>query len=283
MATIAGAAVATVGLPALTRSVAAQQEGCVITCPYYPSADTDPGTCSGEVTWDPPVDNGQCGQNPVIICDHQSGETFPGNQGTSVNCYLQSDESVTCSFYAEVYDNEEPVITCPGDIYEVVTGPTAVSFDDPVVSDNCGTSGLTWDCDYNSGDTFPIGTTTVTCEAQYIPSGKRPTPTCTFDITLVVPTETATAEPSETPTDVPTDQPTSVDPTATIPVTESPATTVPDPSATPTTAPVTSLPNTGSGNPSSGASKLLPIAIVGGGAALLTRLGLRARSEDSNS
>ena len=278
LATIAGVAVATVGVPSLIRSASAQAEGCVITCPPYGEGYTAEGTCAGIAVWEAPTDNGQCGETPTITCDYESGSSLPGGFGTEVTCSLDSDPEVTCSFNAYVLDSEPPVITCPADISEVVTGPTSVSFDDPLVTDNCNSSYYTWECDSTTGDTFPIGTTTVTCQMEFTTSGKQSLPLCTFDITLVVPTETSTPEPTTTATEVPTNQPTTVDPTATdSPSTESPATTVPE--STATTAPVTSLPNTGSGGSSNGtATKLLPIAIVGGGAALLTRLGLRAQN-----
>ena len=264
-----------VAVPAFTRSAAAQEQGCVLTCPYYPSANTDPGTCSATVFWDPPTGNSLCGEEPEILCDHDSGEVFPGGSITTVTCTLFADPSITCTFDVYAYDGEDPTLTCAADISEIVDGPTAVSFDDPTVTDNCDPANYLVTCDHTSGETFPIGTTTVTCSVDYRPSGKGPIAFCSFDITLAVATATNTPEATDTPTEVPTGQPTAVDPTATIPSTESPATTVPEPTAT---SPVTTLPSTGSGGPTNRSAKLLPIAIVGGGAALLTRLGLRAKS-----
>ncbi len=74
-----------------------------------------------------------------------------------------------------------PVITCIDDITQ--TSPDGLSMEihwtAPVASDNCGSTNIT--SNYNSGDIFPIGTTTVTYTAT---NNCGNTSTCSFDITI---------------------------------------------------------------------------------------------------
>ncbi|MEL6721587.1 MAG: HYR domain-containing protein, partial [Bacteroidota bacterium] len=86
-----------------------------------------------------------------------------------------------------------PTITCPADVSVItasVTG-TNVSFPSPVANDNCSVSFV---CDYNSGDFFPCGTTTVTCTAT---DGAGLTATCTFNITVTC--DPGTSDPCPEP------------------------------------------------------------------------------------
>jgi hypothetical protein len=66
-------------------------------------------------------------------------------------------------------------LTCPDDVTTTATGSSAiVNFPAPVASGPCGAV----ICTPPSGSSFPIGTTTVTCEADTEDS-------CTFDVTVV--------------------------------------------------------------------------------------------------
>ena len=60
-------------------------------------------------------------------------------------------------------DTTPPVITVPEDITEEATSPdgATVSFEVSAHDDEDGPVDV--DCDHNSGDTFPIGETVVTC------------------------------------------------------------------------------------------------------------------------
>jgi HYR domain-containing protein len=79
-------------------------------------------------------------------------------------------------------DTTPPVITVPGDITAEATGPSGaavgftVDFSDP--DDPIATSG----CSRASGDTYSLGTTTVTCDAT--DSNGNPAPQGSFNITV---------------------------------------------------------------------------------------------------
>jgi len=266
MATIAGAAAAL----AVTSRAEAGTNTCTLFCPEHQFLATN-GTCD-EVGEYPAPDSSFCGQSPTIVCDPPSGTTLPIGE-TTVTC-TETVTNAECSFLVTVGDASQPTITCPADVFIETDVPIAVTLPDTVIGTICTNStGQVPYCDFESGDVFPLGTTLVTC--YFVPPGdKGPNPNCTYNVTLQpAPTATPTETPTDTPsTEVPaTEVPTSVDPTS-VPA-----------NPTATTAPVTELPNTGAGSDGSGAGKVLPIAVVGAGVALLARLGLRQRTSETDS
>ena len=284
LAMLGGAAAAAIPI---TRASAGGQPACSMICPTYSYGYAYGDTCTANLDFVYPVAIGDC-LAPEVVCIPDITTDLGIGNGT-VNCSVTSNPYVNCQFGYSVYDLSDLVLTCPADISIIANEPTSVPFGDPVLATECGYNyGSNANCDATSGDVFNLGTTLVTCTA-ILPSGKgQQIPTCSFNITLTpepataTPTEPATATPTEPPQAGPTSVPTEV------PATEVPATEVPtavDPTSIPadptaTTAPVTQLPNTGAGSNGSGAaSKLIPVAAVGAGAALLARLGLRKQAD----
>jgi HYR domain/Galactose oxidase, central domain len=93
--------------------------------------------------------------------------------------------SSTCNATVTVKDDTKPVITgCPTDI-TVYTGrrttcDAVATWTAPTASDNCHLASFT--SDRNSGDTFPVGQTTVTYTAK---DDAGNTSTCSFKVTVV--------------------------------------------------------------------------------------------------
>lgn len=242
---------------------------CDLTCPVGVAAGNDFNQCGAVVTFPLPTSVGTCG---AVTCSPPSGSFFPVGT-TPVTCSGTGD---ACGFDLTVYDTQAPVATCPADIEVIGESGTVISWPDPTFTDNC--PGGFFSCAPPSGGGFSPGVTSVTCE---IYDGAQNRHICSFNVNLIVPTSTATPEPTETtePTLEPTSEPTTDNPT-TEPTTENPTATEALPSAiagteTPeSVGTVTQLPNTGN-TPSSGGSALLPAALVGGAAALAARFGLR--------
>ncbi len=102
----------------------------------------------------------------AATCTPASGSTFPLGANT-VTCSATDSHgnTGTSTFTINVQDSTAPVLSLPGDITAEATGPTGavVTFEtsaSDVVDGNVAVS-----CNWNSGDTFALGTTTVTCSA----------------------------------------------------------------------------------------------------------------------
>ena len=100
---------------------------------------------------------------PTIVCDHNSGDLFPLG-GTTVNCTAtDSFGSASASFPVFVQDTTAPVVTVPSDILIASQTPAVVTFTVSAVDAIAGSVPVT--CSPESGSTFPLGTTVVTCIA----------------------------------------------------------------------------------------------------------------------
>ncbi len=154
-----------------------------IACPADITVNTDFGVCGATVTYGTPVGEDNCTAITTLTAGLISGGLFP--VGTTTNIYEVLDGvglSATCSFNVTVIDNENPVLTCGGDI-TVENEPgecsATVTFADPLFSDNCGTTGLVQTSGLASGEEFPIGTTTNSFE---ITDESGNSVTCSFDV-----------------------------------------------------------------------------------------------------
>lgn len=137
-------------------------------------------SCQAFVSWTPPTATDDCG-TAILTSTHGPGTSF--DIGTTLVTYTAEDDAgntSTCSFNVTVIDNTAPAISaCPtSDI--IVNGTSCqsiVNWTAPSVSDNCGTVVLT--SSHNSGEVFPVGSTTVTYTAS---DDSGNTSTCTFNV-----------------------------------------------------------------------------------------------------
>jgi len=152
-------------------------------CPTNININNDAGLCNAVVTWTAPTATDNCGLQ-TFTSTHNSGATFP--VGTSTVTYTATDihgNVQTCSFTVTVTDNELPVISnCPANISLNIDAGlcTAVAtWTAPTATDNCAIQ--TFTSSHNSGDAFPVGTTTVTYTATDIHGNMQ---TCSFTVTV---------------------------------------------------------------------------------------------------
>ena len=157
-----------------------------IDCPEDLTVNNDPGICGAVVTYATPVGVDNCAATTSLVAGIESGELFP--VGTTMTTYQVVDDvalTATCSFEVTVIDNENPTIDCPADI-TVNTDPSncfgTVTFDDPVVADNCDVESLTQTGGLGSGSEFPIGTTTNTFEVIDLAGNAT---SCSFDVVVI--------------------------------------------------------------------------------------------------
>ncbi|WP_375577704.1 HYR domain-containing protein [Marivirga tractuosa] len=133
------------------------------TCPTDITVNADEN-CEAIVTWDEPSVSDNCGSEPDLTSNFNSGSTFP--LGTTTVTYTATDESgniASCSFDVTVVDNTGPeLINIPSDITVNVDEncEAAVSWDEITANDNCNGQ-VNIITNFNSGDLFPIGETTV--------------------------------------------------------------------------------------------------------------------------
>ncbi|MEW5940445.1 MAG: HYR domain-containing protein [Chloroflexota bacterium] len=105
--------------------------------------------------------------SPAVTCDWLSGSLFPIGT-TTVNCSATdaAGNVGTNSFDITVQDTTPPTLDLPAPITVEADGPAG-----SVVTFSVGATDIvdpapSLSCDWNSGDTFPLGTTLVTCNAQ---------------------------------------------------------------------------------------------------------------------
>ncbi len=135
--------------------------------------------------------------NPLpVTCTPPSGSGF--RLGTSnVTCTATDNlgSSSSCSFIVTIQDTTPPRVTCPGPITLQATSPggqlvTYIAS----ASDPCGLS--SFNCSPPSGTIFPIGMTTVTCEAT---DSVGLANSCNFVVTIIAPNQCPTAVAKASP------------------------------------------------------------------------------------
>ncbi|MEC9475411.1 MAG: HYR domain-containing protein [Planctomycetota bacterium] len=135
--------------------------------PDQVTMDTEPGLCSASVFWQEPTASDNCGVL-TLSSNLPSGTVFP--LGDTVVTYTASDtsgNSTTGSFTVTIHDDEAPGISGIPAALDLTTDQglcTATAmWSDPIPADNCGSVSLS--SNFDSGDSFPIGSTTVTYTA----------------------------------------------------------------------------------------------------------------------
>ncbi|HSY51830.1 MAG TPA: HYR domain-containing protein [Thermoanaerobaculia bacterium] len=101
--------------------------------------------------------------NATINCTPASGSTFPLGT-TTVNCSATAvTGSTSGSFNVTVVDTTPPALSLPSPITAEATGPSGAAVTFTVSANDLVDGPRPVLCDHNSGDTYPLGTTTVQC------------------------------------------------------------------------------------------------------------------------
>jgi len=144
----------------------------VITCPATANLTADAGLCTSSASIGTATATDNCSVSSVV-----ASPAGPYAVGTTTVTWTATDvngNTATCNQTVNVSDTENPVIAnCPSNITvsnDAGTCGAVVNYIAPTATDNC--AGATINGNHNSGDTFPIGTTTVTyysyrCKQQY--------------------------------------------------------------------------------------------------------------------
>ena len=105
---------------------------------------------------------------PAVSCTAASGATFPLGT-TTVSCTAtdaSNNTSAPGTFTVSVVDRVAPTVETPGTITVEATGPSGAAATFSVTADDAVDPSPTISCDKSSGDTFPMGTTQVSCTAK---------------------------------------------------------------------------------------------------------------------
>ena len=118
----------------------------------------------------------------MIACTPPSGATFAEGV-TLVTCTATDASGNTdrCSFEITVRDHEPPVFLCPEIVASADPGQCSKSnvLYGVAVTDNC--SGVNLTCEPPEGSRFPVGVSTVNCQAVDASSN---TNRCSFTVTI---------------------------------------------------------------------------------------------------
>ncbi|MGA9770101.1 MAG: HYR domain-containing protein [Blastocatellia bacterium] len=161
-----------------TATATITPQTCDITCPSDITMGKDAGQCGAVITFSTPVGSGPgCG---TIECSPPSGGFFPIGT-TNVICFGNS--GTACSFAVTIQDSQPATITCPSNITVNESSPgqgfAVVNYPAPTLNDNCPAPLSA--CNPPAGSSFPVGTTTVTCETS---AGSGSPVTCSFTVTV---------------------------------------------------------------------------------------------------
>lgn len=160
-------------------------DGPVISgCPADITVGTDPGECTGNVSWTAPTASDNCGVQS-LTSTHDPGALF--SLGTTSVSYMATDvngNSAMCSFTVTVIDTEAPALSpCPADITATAASwacSAPASWTPPTATDNCSTATIT--STHAPGQLFLTGTTAVTYTAT---DAAGNTSICTFNVTVI--------------------------------------------------------------------------------------------------
>lgn len=161
-----------------TASVTVSQTTCDLSCPGNMTVNSDPGQCGAVVNFTTPTGSGSnCG---TIACSPPAGSVFP--LGTT-NVVCSGDSGGPCAFTVTVRDSQAASITCPANITVSESSPdigsAVVNYPAPTLNDNCPLPNAA--CNPPSGSSFPVGTTTVTCQTT---NNQGDPLTCSFTVTV---------------------------------------------------------------------------------------------------
>ena len=142
-------------------------------------------SCSAVVDFSLPMASDNCDQDVALDGGPAPGSAFP--PGPTVVSYTATDDygnTTTCSFTITVIDINPPVLdTCPADLTLMALPDSCGAFATwtaPGATDDC-TPDVTISSNYDSGDFFPVGTTTVEYLAEDLGGNSA---NCSFKVTV---------------------------------------------------------------------------------------------------
>lgn len=158
---------------------------CSLLCPtpitYSEDSPGSGGRTVASANFPSPTTTGTCGAVSTTAVPDPTTHNYFFPVGVSV-ITASTESGEECTFTVTVTDNQNPTISCPANITTFESSPgsgEAIINYNVNASDNSGTANVT--CTRASGDSFPVGTTHVTCTAT---DDANNTAECSFDVTV---------------------------------------------------------------------------------------------------
>lgn len=179
-----------------TVTVTDNQVPIFTTCPGNASRNADAGVCTytsvGSEFNSVATDNCSVSTNTAVLTGVTTGSGLTSltgvvfNKGVTNVVWTATDasgNSATCSFTVTVADNQNPIISnCPSNISinnDAGLCTAVATWTVPTAADNCGIQSFT--SNHNSGDVFPVGTSSVTYTATDVNGNVA---TCSFNVVV---------------------------------------------------------------------------------------------------
>ena len=166
-----------------TVTITDDEDPAIVDTPSNITQTADAGQCSAVINYTAPTASDNCAVTS-FSGDAATGDAFP--VGTTTVTYTAVDpagNTTTSSFTVTITDDQDPAIAgTPANITQTADAGicgAVVSWDDLTASDNCAVASLTGT--HDSGDTFPVGATSVTFTATDVNGN---TATSTFTVTV---------------------------------------------------------------------------------------------------
>lgn len=120
-----------------------------------------------QVNYSPPAATDAIDPSPSVVCTPPPGSTFALGD-TTVTCTAtdEAGNSSSVSFTIAVQDTTPPDISVPGDVTIGTTVPAGAVFNYAATATDLVDPSPSLTCNPPSGSLFPVGDTTVTCEAE---------------------------------------------------------------------------------------------------------------------
>lgn len=152
----------------------------VLTCPADPIVEAENPT-GAIATW-PPVEASDAVSQPTLTISHTSGGRFPlGSTPVTATATDEAGNVSSCTFHVIVRDTKAPTLKCPAPIELEAEGPAGTAATFAVINYVDTVSSVTVSTSPASGDTFPVGETSVKVRAEDA-SGNASE--CSFPVTV---------------------------------------------------------------------------------------------------
>jgi len=157
----------------------------VLVCPDNIEVDAEMGTCSETIIVPLPDATDACGTVESIISSKDTDLFTAGATTVTFTAFDVAGNSASCTLIVTVFEFLPPqIVNCPTDIIAYTTADScvvAVFWDAPTAIDTCEQGAVFMTNDFDPGELFGVGITTVTYEASDVSGNVS---SCSFNVEI---------------------------------------------------------------------------------------------------